>query len=144
MKILIAVDDSEYSRQAVSAVPELFNRESTEIKVLHVLTPISSSTPPQMARGYAPEMADLTRELPFDLEHSLQKLRTAGFTVDTVIENGEVRTTIIDFASDWGADLIVVGSHGHKGLLRLLLGSVAESVVRHAPCSVLVIRRPVG
>jgi len=144
MKILIAVDDSEYSRQAVSAVPELFNRESTEIKVLHVLTPISSSTPPQMARGYAPEMADLTRELPFDLEHSLHELRTAGFTADTVVETGEVRTTIIDFASNWGANLIVVGSHGHKGLLRLLLGSVAESVVRHAPCSVLVIRRPVG
>ena len=111
MKILIAVDDSEYSRQAISAVPELFNRETTEIKVLHVLTPISGSTPPQMARGYAPEMADLKQELPFGLEHSLHKLRTVGFTVDTVVETGEVRTTIIDYASNWGADLYVVGSH---------------------------------
>ena len=144
MKILIAVDDSEYSRRAISAVPDLFSREATEIKILHVLTPISSSTPPQMARGYAPEMAGLKREPPFDLDHSLHKLRTAGFTVDTVVETGEVRTTIIDYASNWGADLIAVGSHGHKGLLRLLLGSVAESVVRHAPCSVLVIRHPIG
>jgi nucleotide-binding universal stress UspA family protein len=49
---------------------------------------------------------------------------------------------IIDFAANWGADLVVMGSRGYKGLTRLLLGSVAESVVRHAHCSVLVIREP--
>lgn len=141
MKILMAVDGSEYSEEAINTIPKVFNPESTEIKILYVLTPISLTPPPQMARGYAPEMAEVAKELPFDLNDSLQKLRAAGFTANAVVENGEVRTTIIDLAASWGADMVVVGSHGHKGLSRLLLGSVAESVVRHAPCSVLVVRR---
>jgi len=68
------------------------------------------------------------------------KLRAVRFVVDTALENGDARSTIVDFARQWGADLIVIGSHGHKGWERLLLGSVAESVVRHATCSVLVVR----
>jgi hypothetical protein len=81
------------------------------------------------------------REVPFNVEHLAEKLRTAGFVVEAGVEIGEVRSTIIDCAANWGADLIVIGSHGHKGLVRLLLGSVAESVVRHAACSVLVVRQ---
>ena len=144
MKILIAVDGSEYSQEAINTIPKVFNPETAEIKVLYVLAPISISAPPQMARGYAPEMAEVEKQLPFDLNDSVQKLRTAGFTANAVVEIGEVRTTILDFADSWEANMVVVGSHGRHGILRLLLGSVAESVVRHAPCSVLVVRRQRG
>jgi nucleotide-binding universal stress UspA family protein len=57
------------------------------------------------------------------------------------VEN-EVRTAILAVAEDYSADLIVLGSHGEKGLRKFLLGSVAEYVARHAHCSVLVVRRP--
>jgi nucleotide-binding universal stress UspA family protein len=56
------------------------------------------------------------------------------------VRYGDARSCIVDEAKEWGADLIVVGSHGYTGLKRLLLGSVAQSVVTHAPCSVEVVR----
>ncbi len=142
MKLLLAVDNSEYSQEAVKQVSTHFNPKTTEIKMLHVLTPASYSTPPQMSRGYAPEMEELEKEARSYVEDLTKELRIAGFAVDRTVKTGEVRSTIIDSAADWGADLIVVGSQGHKGLERLLLGSVAESVVRHAKSSVLVVRKP--
>ena len=142
MKILLAVDDSEYSQEAAKQVGAHFDPQTTVIKILHVLTPASYSTPPQMSRGYAPEMEELEKEARSYVQDVAKELRIAGFALDGTVETGEVRSTIIDSAADWGADLIVVGSRGHKGLERLLLGSVAESVVRHAKSSVLVVRKP--
>jgi universal stress protein A len=142
MKILLAVDDSECSREAVKQVSAYFNPQMTEMKILHVVSPPYYSTPPQMARGYAPEMDAVEKNVAAEMEHFAKMLRSAGFAVDCAVETGEVRSMIIDFAANWGADLIVMGSRGYKGLTRLLLGSVAESVVRHAHCSVLVIREP--
>jgi nucleotide-binding universal stress UspA family protein len=107
MRLLLAVDDSEYSQAAVEQVATHFNPQTTEIKMLHVVPPAYYSCPPQMSRGYAPEMEELEKEA----RSNLDKLAN------------------------------VVGSHGHTGLERLLLGSVAESVVRHARTSVLVVRK---
>ena len=140
MKLLLAIDDSQYSQEAVKQVAAYFSPQATEIMALHVLTPASYSMPPQMARGYAPEMEALGKEVSSMLEHATQKLRSAGFAVEARVETGECPSTIIDCSADWNADLIVVASHGHRGLERMLLGSVAESVVRHAKCSVLVVR----
>jgi len=142
MKILLAVDDSECSREAVKQASAYFNPQTTQIKILHIVSPPYYSTPPQMARGYAPEMEEVEKNAAAEMEHFAEMLRGAGFAVDCAVETGEVRSMIIDFAANWGADLIVMGSRGYKGLSRLLLGSVAESVVRHAHCSVLVIREP--
>ena len=141
MRLLLAVDDSEYSQAAVEQVATHFNPQTTEIKMLHVVPPVSYSLPPQMSRGYTPEMEELVKEALVHLDKLAKKLRTAGFAVDATVAKGEVRSTILDFAADYRADLIVVGSHGHTGLERLLLGSVAESVVRHARTSVLVVRK---
>jgi nucleotide-binding universal stress UspA family protein len=69
-------------------------------------------------------------------------LERASFVVETIVRQGDPRREIVEAAKDWDAELIVVGSHGRTGLQRLILGSVAEYVVRHAPCSVEVSRRP--
>jgi nucleotide-binding universal stress UspA family protein len=69
-----------------------------------------------------------------------EQLRARGFKVTGSVVQGEPRGKIVDVAARWKADLIVVGSHGRTGLERLLMGSVAEAVVRHAPCSVHVVR----
>jgi nucleotide-binding universal stress UspA family protein len=69
-------------------------------------------------------------------------LRSKGLEVTTAVDWGDPRPKIIDDAAKWGADLIVVGSHGCKGLERFFLGSVSDAVARHAGCSVEIVRNP--
>jgi len=141
MKILMAVDDSPFAVEVAQAVITEFPAERTEIRLLHVLQPISTAAPPQMAAGYAPELENQEREAQALIERIAGQLRSAGFKVDrAVVEIGDTRERIVDSAAQWGADLIIVGSHGRTGLKRLLLGSVAEFVSRHAPCSVQIVR----
>jgi nucleotide-binding universal stress UspA family protein len=61
-------------------------------------------------------------------------------SVSDFVHVGHAATGIVEIAEKWAADLIVMGSHGREGLGRLLLGSVADAVIRHAPCPVLVAR----
>ena len=140
MKILIAIDDSKFSDRALHAISALIPSKGTLIRVLHVLQPVTATPPPEMAAGYAPELEAQAKEAEKLLKRAADTLAASGYKVDTAVENGDVRLKIIDSASEWGADLIVVGSHGRSGIPRLLLGSVAEHVARHAPCSVLIVR----
>ena len=68
-------------------------------------------------------------------------LRRPDLTIETVVAEGDARSVIVDEAAVWGADLIVMGSHGRAGVKRWLMGSVAHAVVGHAPCSVEVVRQ---
>jgi nucleotide-binding universal stress UspA family protein len=95
-----------------------------------------------MGSGYAPELEDQKKPAHELVERIAKELRGAGFKVDTAVEVGDIRETIIDSAAEWGADLIVVGSHGQSAIQRFLLGSVAEFVARHAKCSVEIVRAP--
>ena len=146
MKILLAIDGSKYSDATVQALAAQIRRENAQVLVLQIVEPRIYSTPPQMAAGYQPEMAEIMKE---QFEHaqecvdrSAATLRSAGFDVSTRVLEAEPRTGILDLASEWHADLIVLGSHGRRGLRRFMLGSVAESVARGAYCSVLIVRTP--
>lgn len=141
MKILLAVDDSKFASELVRAIVRQFYAENTEILVLHVLQQVGP-TPPQMAPGYAPELAEENQHAQVLVQRVAVELRDAGFSVQTMVGIGDVREDIIDLASEWGAELIVVGSHGQRGIQRFLLGSVSEFVARHAHCSVEIIRTP--
>lgn len=143
VKILLAVDDSKFSEEALCAILTQIRPQGVEVRVLHVLQPIAFSAPPQMAAKYAPELEEQGKQARELVERAAKTLREAGFKVDTAVEKGDIRLKIIDSASELKADLIVVGSHGRSGIPRLLLGSVAEFVVRNAPCSVEVVRIPV-
>ncbi|HEV2495851.1 MAG TPA: universal stress protein [Terriglobia bacterium] len=142
MKILVAIDDSKFSQAAVQALIAQIPPSNAEVRVVHVVEPITVASPPQMAAGYAPELAELVKEGRTLVEQTAQTLRAAGFKVDAAVEKGDVREKILESAGDWGASLIVLGSHGHRGVRRFLLGSVAESVARHAACSVEIVRLP--
>src|SRR5271157_4400167 len=141
MKILMGIDDSKFSGDVLQAVITQFRPEHIEVRVLHVLQP-SAPAPPQMAPGYAPELDDEKKPAHELVERIANGLLGAGFKVDTAVEVGDIRETVIDSAAEWGADLIVVGSHGQRGIQRFLLGSVAEFVARHAKCSVEIVRTP--
>lgn len=142
MRVLIAIDDSKYSKDALCAVARQIRAEGSEIRVLHVLQPLALSPVPQMDARYAPELEAQVKGAKELVETGAVILRDRGFKVETSIEQGDIRLEIIDSAAEWKADLIVIGSHGRTGLTRLLLGSVAEFVARNAPCSVQIVRTP--
>ena len=146
MKILLAVDDSKFSEAATRAVAALIRPQEAQVLLLHIVEPRFYSVPPQMSPGCSPETAEIRKEQRKAAEEAVgrnaQALRNAGFQVETRVGEGEPRSGILDIAAEWHADIIVLGSHGRAGLQRLLLGRVAETVARHARCSVMIVRIP--
>jgi nucleotide-binding universal stress UspA family protein len=145
MKILLAVDDSKFSEAAIQAVLVQTRTQDTQVRVLHVLEPPSLLLGREMG-GYDPEFEAVWKALREQakalVEKTTGKMRSSGFSVTPSLEEGNPKSKIIDVAKEWKADLIVLGSHGRTGLERFLMGSVAESVARHASCSVEIVRIP--
>jgi nucleotide-binding universal stress UspA family protein len=141
MRVLLAVDDSGFAEELLLGVVTLVRQENTEVLVLHVLQPVDTVPPPEMAQGYAPELEEAKRPAHALVERIAGELRSAGFDAQTGVRIGNVANTILDQAAEWGADLIVVGSHGHRNIHNFLLSSAAELVARRAGCSVAIVRR---
>jgi nucleotide-binding universal stress UspA family protein len=145
MKILIAIDDSDFSKGVLQSVIARPWPPATEVKVLHVVEPPSLLMGREMT-GPDPEFEavwNALREQAKDLvSKAAEKLRAANFDVSVQLVEGDPKSQIIDVANEWHADLIVLGSHGRTGLSRFLMGSVSQDVVRHAHCSVEIVRTP--
>jgi nucleotide-binding universal stress UspA family protein len=142
IKILLAIDDSKFSEAAAKSVTEQFRPQDTEVRVVHVLEPVGISEPPQMSPGYYPELEGQFPQAREVVDRAAKHLSSAGFRVTTSVATGDAKSIILDDAADWHADLIVLGSHGRKGLGRFFLCSVSEAVARHASCSVQIVRIP--
>jgi nucleotide-binding universal stress UspA family protein len=143
MKILLALDGSDFSRAALQSVIARPWPPDSEVKVLNVVEPPSLLMEREMA-GPDPEfemvwqaLRDRAKDL---VAKGAEKLREAKFKVSTELVEGDPKSQIIDVAREWHADMIVLGSHGRAGLDRFLIGSVSQAVVRHAHCSVEIIR----
>ena len=145
MKILLAIDESKFSEAAVHAVIEQARPEGTDIRVLHVVEPPSLLVTREMG-GYDRHLDAVweaeTKEAEALVTKVADQLRSKGLKADATVEQGDPKSKIIDAASKWHADLIVLGAHGRKGLEHFLLGSVSEAVARHAGCSVEIVRIP--
>lgn len=150
MKFIIATDGSEFSRAAIVKFCKLItNLENTRVKIVSVY----EKPAPMVAEPFAVS-ADYYR----DIEHAARKqagqfltdaaeqirqcFPNSNIEITTEILSGAPGRQIVEAAQDWNADLIIVGSHGYGFWNRVRLGSVSDSVVRHAPCSVLVVRQP--
>jgi len=147
MKILLAVDGSPCSDAAVEEVGRRPWPEGSSVKVLSAFELPTPPTPEAWALpiNYFEEMdAALRKQAQMIVERALEKLksRVNKIAIDGQCLPGPPRTVILDEAETWGADLIVVGSHGYRAWERFLLGSVSQSVVSHAKCSVEVVRCP--
>lgn len=147
MRVLLAIDESDCSSAAIQAVVDRFPRGATEVLVLHVLEwPKSLPTSMEFAQG--PSAADavlalhdqMRRRAQNLIDHAVRRLQAAHTRARGEVRDGDPRDVILTCAEDWKPDVIVLGSHGRRGLERFLLGSVAEGVVRRAPCSVDVVR----
>jgi universal stress protein A len=137
----MAVDDSRFAEDVLRGVVIGIRHENTEVLVLHVLQPVDTVPPPEMAQGYAPELEEDKQSARALVERIAAELRKSGFMAQAGVQIGEVTETILDRAVEWRADLIAVGSHGQRSIHDFLLGSVAESVARRAGCSVAIVRR---
>ncbi len=147
MKILLAIDDSKFSEAATQAVASRTRSQDAEVCILHVVEPIHEVFT-DVLYGQIPDI-DAVRQAQLDhakalVEGTAHAIQRPGMKVTTVVDEGDPKTKIIDHADAWGANLIVVGSHGRKGLERLLLGSVSAAVASHARCSVEVVRLPLN
>lgn len=144
MRILLTTDGSSFSESALQTVTSAIRPDNAEVLVLEVVEPLVFTAPPQMAPGYAPEqtarLKEQFNEAAKTTGETADILRKAGFKVDSRVVESDVRSGILEIAAEWKPDLIVLGSHGRRGVEKFLLGSVAESVARHAKCSVLIVR----
>jgi nucleotide-binding universal stress UspA family protein len=136
MKVLLAIDDSKFSEAATQALIAQAKPRETEIRVVHIIETFA------LLEDWKPVVETLRKKGVALITRTAQTLRTAGFQVATTMEEGDPKSVIVDVAARWPADLVVMGSHGSTALDRLLLGSVSETVVRHAPCSVQIVRIP--
>jgi nucleotide-binding universal stress UspA family protein len=143
MKILIAIDGSDFSQAALESVIARPWPPDTEVKVLNVVEPPSLLMGREMA-GPDPEFETVWKALREQAKDLVAKatdnLRGAQLNASTELVEGDPKSQIIDIAERWHADMIVLGSHGRTGLARFLMGSVSQAVVRHAHCSVEIVR----
>ncbi len=142
--ILVPCDFSEYSEHAFTWARDLAEGWKAKIVLLHAVPSFSHAAPPD--RGFLVDIPKIEAELVVDAEKSLNdfvaKKGTTTVTVETRAIMGDPFWQICENAGCEHADLIVMGSHGRTGLSPVFLGTVAERVVRHAPCPVLVARLP--
>lgn len=140
-RILIALDESPVGAHAAGVGTQLATDLGAESAFLYVVDPAETV----LADSGIPA-ADLVALAEKDAKRLLAGFRSRaaqGAAPLEFVAVGTPATEIVRTAREWAADVIVIGSHGRHGLERVLLGSVAEAVMRHAPCSVLVVRAPV-
>ncbi len=148
LKVLLATDGSESSNDAARSIAARPWPAGTEVRVLSAVELILPAgyaffEPPNFDTPFLESArAEAMKRSQDAIGRAREALDAAGLksseSISVLME--PARTIILNEAGEWGADLIVVGSHGHHGIDRLLLGSVSESVAMHATCSVEVIR----
>jgi len=139
-RIACAVDYSEPSRAALEQAAEVARQHQAELVLVHVYEP-----PPATAENFLAPLPDSVEAEKRELERMLGHWREeaekrAGRPVTTAFLIGAPAPELVTFAREHDVDLLVVATHGRRGLAHLVMGSVAERVVREAPCSILVAR----
>jgi nucleotide-binding universal stress UspA family protein len=140
-KIVVPVDFSEYTDEILAYASEIANRFNASVHLIHVIPTMDYFTPYEsfMAAEYMESMQkDVKGEIAKQLESAAAEVTAASVTKS--VRTGSAFIEITEYADSVGADLIVMGTHGRGGLEHMLLGSVAEKVVRKSSCPVLTIR----
>ena len=141
-RVLCPVDFSDDSKVALAYAADIVRAAGGELLVLHVVEPILYPVEYGMAPVPTVDLeSTATANARMKLEELVTEEVTAGVSVSTKVIFGRADTQVCDFASEGDFDLIVLATHGLTGLKHLLLGSVAERVVRHAPCPVLTVKK---
>ncbi len=138
--IIVPIDFSPNTKRAAEEAVALARRWKARVEFVHVIEPITQTyvwpAEPAAIPMFPVEPADLDGEW----DHFLSDLDLDGIGTSKLTLKGRAPETIVETAAAKRADLIIIGTHGYGGLMHILLGSVAEHVVREAPCCVLTIR----
>jgi nucleotide-binding universal stress UspA family protein len=135
--ILLATDGSSEAELAATTAADLAKSTGSELHVVHV-----GELLPTLLAQTEVEPAQLEREARELLDEQVRRVEEAGGTVkEAHLRLGRADEEIVDLAQSMGAGMIVMGSRGRGRIRRALMGSVSDSVVRHAPCPVTIVRK---
>lgn len=144
MKILLAVDGSAHSE---TTVKELFSRSwppHTAVRIISVAhgTPLITDPIMVLTATHIETLKEEEQRASRDVAKTAAEIakNAPDLEVSTQVLEGSPKKVIVEEAKRWGADLVIVGAHGHGAAERFLLGSVAQEVAVHAPCSVEIVR----
>jgi len=142
-RILVPVDFSEFGKPALTYACEFARRFASDLHLLHVVEDIYPMVPE--AGMLLPAQGDYLAELQASARKALEKLPDPEHChgipeIIRSVQTGTPFLEVIRYAKEHDIDLIVVGTHGRSGLVHMLMGSVAEKIVRKAPCPVLTVR----
>ena len=149
-KVVLAIDGSEEASRAAEAAVELCEKTGSELHVVHVgedfyltaVTDLDMVAQTWVAQEYAESEANFEQIAREVLDAEVEKVEAAGGTVAQAhLRVGRADAEIVDLAEEIEAGFVVMGSRGLGGIKKVLMGSVSYSVVRHAHCPVLVVRR---
>lgn len=139
-RILAAIDDSECADSALALAIELAAANHSKLIIVRVVDPVEASAPVMDPYGavqpYLAAIEENARDL---IDRATARAAAAGVAADGRVLSGAPVATLVDLAKRERADVVVLGSHGRKGLSRLIVGSVAEGVMREASCPTLVV-----
>jgi nucleotide-binding universal stress UspA family protein len=149
MKILLATDGAKQSNAAAEMLKRLVIQDGDQIIVVSVID-LAMPMAMDIYGGYLPDTTEFEKAAKEGANRALSetaenlRAHVSGKNVEVTTELllGSPESRIVELADEVKPDLIVVGSHGYSSWERLLLGSVSDAIVHHAPCSVMVVRCP--
>ena len=143
-RVLCPMDFSDSSDHALRYAAAMAEQFHAELLLLHVVSPILAALPgePMLPGTEQADLDALTDACRERLDRAVGTLAAEGLNVQPLVLNGVPFIEIVRCAREREVDLIVLGTHGRTGLEHLLIGSVAERVVRKAPCPVLTVKHP--
>ena len=139
-KILCPVDFSEFTDEILSYAEIIAKRFDSELHLIHVIPNLSYFTPYESF--LTPEnLVAIERNIEGEVGKDFDKItKKLEFPFKRIIKSGVTSVEIIDYIKHQGIELVVMGTHGRSGIEHILIGSVAEKVVRKSPCPVLTVR----
>jgi nucleotide-binding universal stress UspA family protein len=138
-RILVPTDFSDAASEAVQAAVVLARAFDAGIELLHVTATVALPPPPMEVVPFSVLMPELLQRVRERLTEEAKRVQAAGVPCDSHSREGSPHLEIIKRAQELGADLIVMGTHGHGGLAHAVLGSVTERVLHKSRCPVLVV-----
>jgi universal stress protein A len=139
-KIVCPVDFSEFTDEILAYAVTIAKHFESELHLIHVIPNLNYFTPYESF--LTPEnLVAIERNIEGEVEKDFDKImKKFDFPFTRIIKTGVTFVEIIDYIKDQGIDLVVMGTHGRSGIEHILIGSVAEKVVRKSPCPVLTVR----
>lgn len=142
-KILVPVDFSAHSTEAVRFAADLARRYEASLTLVHVYQPMTYVLPEGYVLLGPAQLEELLGQFKTKLADAKRDALALGaLQVETALLEGGVISELMRYTAEAGCDMIVMGTHGRTGWKHMLIGSVAENVVRAAPCPVLTVRAP--